>query len=221
MNSFSHALPFLSQPYVAVGCFVPDVLGACDRRCRVRKKKAKLHLEESDQILADVATGVVQHHEDDRWFHRTAKFNTLNMDFTIRFRDSFGNSQSMRSHLIGHVLIEMFLDWFLEEKFPGSLAKFYDVLKEIDPARVEQSVNQFATQKTDKLTSALEFFAKERYIFDYETDSGVHYRMSRVLQRLNLDPLPEACLPWLATVREEVYVAGDDLLAEFAWDRVG
>ncbi|MEL7496220.1 MAG: hypothetical protein AAFN77_01330 [Planctomycetota bacterium] len=220
MNSFSHALPYLDRPFFAAGCCVPDWLTACDRRCRTRKKSAALYVDSSDETMRDIALGVVQHHEDDNWFHRSAIFNNLNMQLAIEFRDRYGNDHSMRPSLIGHVIIEMFLDWHLESKFPGSVRRYYEIISTTDPIKIESAINQFATRPTQKLAPAIERFLDERYVFDYETDAGVRYRMNRVLQRIKLEPMPEASETWLAEVRQRVYRESDSLLADFKWETV-
>ena len=216
MNSFSHFLPFLDQPYFAVGCSVPDILGACDRRCRVREKRAAAFLDDSDEVLRLVARGVVQHHQDDAWFHRSARFNNLNMKYAIEFRDTFGNDHSMRPSLIGHIIIEIFLDWFLEKRMPGSVERFYEAFASVDPKRVQNAINHFATKPTNKLAPAIEYFVKERFVFDYATDEGVRYRMNKVLTRVKLVPMPESSVEWLGGVRREVEASAEALLAGFA-----
>lgn len=212
MNSFSHALPFLDRPYVAIGSSVPDILAAADRRCRARKKYAEQWIDHADEIVKEVAQGVVYHHEDDAWFHKSAEFNRLNMQFAIEFRDRFENGHSMRPSLIGHIIIEMFLDCFLELKFPGSIETFYQSIAKVDPVKVEAAVNQFASRPTTKIVAAIKFFLKERYVFDYATDAGIRYRMNKVLGRIKLDLMPESTEGWLSGVREIVYQKADQLL---------
>ena len=218
MNSFAHALPYLDQPYKAIGCCVPDILAAVDRRCRARKKRALAWVDHEQAEVALIAQGVVQHHIDDGWFHRSADFNNLNIRFAVEFREQFERGHSMRPSLIGHILIEIFLDCFLHQQFPDQLEQFYQLVDHLDHDLVENTVNRFATRPTNRLAKAMARFVSERYLFDYETDEGVHYRMSRVLERLNLLPLPDDSIAWLGEVRQVVYRQADGLLHQFALD---
>ena len=214
MNCFAHALPFFDRPYFAVGTCIPDWLTACDRKCRARKKKAVAWIDDSDPILAAVAAGVVQHHEDDYWFHGSAIFTRITLELAVEYREQFGNTQAMRANLIGHIVIEMFLDAFLESKFPGSMEKMYDWVAELDAEKVQDCINHFASQPTTKLAGEIERFQSERYLFDYQKDEGVRYRMNNVLGRLNLELMPEESLPWLEKKRQQVFKHAEVLLAQ-------
>jgi len=215
MNSFAHALPFLDKPYYAVGTSLPDWLSAADRKCRVREKKAILWVDDDDPIMADVAGGVVQHHRDDYWFHTSAVFRDFEMRFAVEVREIYGGEKSMRPGFVGHVMVEMFIDAWLQQKFEGQLERYYELIAGVDAEKVQSAVNQFATKPTEKLVPAMERFVSERYIFDYLTDEGATYRMTRVLERLGLDPLDDKILPWTATARTRVYERMSGLLGQY------
>ena len=87
MNYFAHGLQFVQEPYVLAGTAVPDWLNVVDRRARVRSKAAMPFVDDPDDRTAAVARGVVRHHEDDAWFHRTRAFAELSWDFTVVIRD--------------------------------------------------------------------------------------------------------------------------------------
>ena len=214
MNCFAHSIPFFDQPYFAVGTCIPDWLTACDRKCRARKKKAAAWVEDADPILAAVAAGVVQHHEDDYWFHGSAIFTRINMELAIEYREQFGNSQTMRASLIGHIVIEMLLDAYLESQFPGSMELMYGWIAELDADKVQACINRFASKPTTKLVGEIERFQSERYLFDYLKDSGVRYRMNNVLGRLKLELMPEESVAWVGEKRKQVYQHAEKLLAE-------
>ena len=69
-----------------------------------------------DAATAAIAAGVVQHHHDDGWFHRTQAFTELSLKFTVAVRDILGGDGSFRSHFLGHILVEILLDSELIEK---------------------------------------------------------------------------------------------------------
>ena len=161
-----------------------------------------------------MAAGVVQHHEDDYWFHGSAIFTRVTLELAVEYREQFGNSQAMRANLIGHIVIEMFLDAFLESKFPGSMEKMYDWVADLDAEKVQDCINHFASQPTTKLAGEIERFQSERYLFDYQKDEGVRYRMNNVLGRLNLDLMPEESIAWLGKKRQQVFKHAEALLAQ-------
>lgn len=218
MNSFAHALPFLDRPLVAIGASLPDWLAAADRKCRLREKRATPLMDDQDSTLAELAQGVVRHHRDDYWFHTSPAFRDYEMKMAIEIREIYGNEHGMRSGFVAHVMVEMFLDSFLQKKFTGQLERYYQIVAEADAAQIQQSINQFATRPTTKLVPAMARFVKERYIFDYLADSGAVKRMNGVLKRIGLEPLDEKILPWAATARERVYGRVEDLLCGYALD---
>jgi len=213
MNCFAHSIAFFDKPYFAVGTCVPDWLTACDRKCRARKKRAALYVEDDNPIVRNVAAGVVRHHEDDFWFHGSAAFTKLNMEFAIEYREQFGNSQSMRASLIGHIIIEMFLDAYLESQQPGAMEQMYVWVAELDVEEVQNAINLFATKPTTKLADEIKRFGQVKYLLDYLNDQGVLHWMNKVLGRLGLELMPETTLPWLAEKRIQVYQQAERLLA--------
>ena len=216
MNSFAHALPFLDRPLVAIGASLPDWMAAADRRCRLREKRATPFTDHEDSLVAELAQGVVQHHRDDYWFHTSPAFRDYEMKMAIEIREIYGTEHGMRSGFVAHVMVEMFLDSFLQKKFSGQLERYYEIVADADAAQIQQSVNQFATQPTNKLVPAMASFVRERYIFDYLTDGGAVKRMNGVLKRIGLEPLDEKILPWAATARERVYGRVEELLCGYA-----
>ncbi|QEG21935.1 hypothetical protein [Mariniblastus fucicola] len=218
MNCFSHALPSLDNAYVATGCCIPDWLSAADRKCRVREKKATPFVDHDDPIVAAVAKGIVNHHKDDYWFHTNQTFQQMNIKFAVELRELLDGERGMRTGFLGHVLIELFLDAWLHEKFPGKLEFYYQQLESIDPEKVQDVVNLFATKQTDKLAPAIRGVIKERYLFDYTDDSKTLYRINRVLTRIGLEKIDDRILEWMKNARTRVYDRVPDLLDQYAID---
>ena len=109
---------------------------------------------------------------------------------------------------------DRFLDAFLESKFPGSMEQMYGWIAELDAEKVQDCINHFASKPTLELAGEIERFQSERYLFDYQKDEGVHYRMNNVLGRLNLDLMPEESIPWLGKKRQHVFKHAEALLAQ-------
>jgi hypothetical protein len=197
---------------------LPDWLAAADRKCRVREKKAAVWVDDKNPVTAAVAAGVVRHHRDDYWFHTSAVFRDFEMTFAVEVREVYGGDKRMRPGFVAHVMVEMFIDSWLQKNFPGKLERYYQVVADVEAHEVQQAVNRFATRPTERLVPAMDRFVAERYIFDYVTDQGAVYRMSRVLERIGLDPLDERILPWAASARPRVYESVGRLLGRYAMD---
>jgi len=216
MNCFAHALPFLDNPYFAVGCCIPDWLNAVDRKVRAREKLAAPFVDHDDEIVSAIAGGVVQHHQDDRWFHQTPVFNELSLRFSVEIRTLFGNERSMRPGFTGHVIIELFLDAYLHMQYPGKMDSFYEQVESVDKNKVQESVNLFTTRTTDGLVFAIGRFQKEKFLYDYSTDQGIIYRLNRVYDRIGLLRLDPTIQSWMPSARKRVYERAGELLSGFA-----
>lgn len=215
MNCFTHALPFLDDPYYAVGSCIPDWLSAVDRKVRTREKLALPYVEDTDPIVASLAKGVIQHHRDDDWFHQTHAFADLSMRFSLEIRDCLDGEAGFRAGLMGHIVIELMLDAYLDAKFPGKLEELYKGVATVDPKVVQSTVNLFAKRDTENLVRYIEGFLRERYIFDYADDQRLLYRVNRVFARVKLEPFEDQLNEWLPTARVRVYEQASDLLANY------
>ena len=183
MNSFSHAFRFLDgHPYFAIGCALPDWLGAVDRRCRVRKNGAQPKLVDKDPIVSNIAAGIIQHIDDDRWFHADQAFVELNLAFAVELRELLKDEPGFRPGFLGHIIIELILDGYLHQAYPGHLESFYEIVRNSKPAAIQDAVCQMATRPTDKLAPYFEIFLREKYLFDYVDDERLIYRINYVLK---------------------------------------
>lgn len=221
MNCFTHALPYIDNAWTAAGCCIPDWLSAVDRKCRAREKKATPFIDHDDPIVAAVSQGIVNHHRDDHWFHTNATFQQMNITFAVELREMLDGERGMRTGFLGHVLIELFLDAWLHDKFPGKMQYYYEQLETIEPLKVQEIVNLFATKKTDKLAPEIERVLKNRYLFDYTDDSKMLYRINRVMKRIGLELIDDRILDWMKGARSRVYDRVPDLLDRYAIELEG
>ena len=221
MNSFAHAFRFLNtrDPYFAIGCAIPDWLGAVDRRCRVRKNGATPKLSDANSIVANLAAGIIQHIDDDRWFHGSRAFTELNMKFAVELRDVLQGEPGFRPRFLGHIIIELLLDGYLHETYPGKLELFYQLVENSDPFAIEAAVNSMATKPTDQLKQYVKLFLRERYLFDYIDDDRLMYRINHVLKRVKLKPVDlDVVMDWVPTCRQRVYERALELIEPFGLD---
>ena len=209
MNCFSHAYRFLDRdPYFIVGTCVPDWLSMVARKTRAREKSAIQFVNDARSDVAELAAGIVRHHQDDHWFHECREFVELNLQLSIELRDLLGADAGFRPHLAAHILIEVLLDGYLQEQTENGkqkLDQYYDMVRSVDSQLVEQVINQIAAKPTDKITWFMPKFLEDAYLYDYIADDRVLYRLNRVLKQVLLAELPNSILDWLPAVRKRVY----------------
>lgn len=220
MNFFAHGLRFLDRPYVLAGTAVPDWLSVADRPVRVRGKLIEPHLRGDGSIQADVAAGVWQHLDDDRWFHQTRAFNELSASLSIRFREALPSDDSLRAGFLGHIVTELLIDADLIERYPTEIEAYYKRLREIEPLAVQKAVNSMATQPTANLAPLIPQFIDERFLMDYGDDSRLLWRLNQVLRRVKLPPLPADVQSVLALARPMIRDRLCDLLPEQHFGRL-
>jgi len=212
VNFFSHGITLLDRPYELAGAAVPDWLSYLDRKIRARRKLAIEFVEDVDPQVAAVARGIVMHHDDDRTFHGCRPFVELNLDFTVKIRDRVPPDESMRPSFVGHILVELLLDNYLHETYPGRLDRYYDALRSVNPQTLESTVNRMATGKTDKLAKLLPRFVEEKFLYDYADDELLLKRLNQVMKRVGFDLLPDEVLEIFPEARKQVAERATEML---------
>ncbi len=219
MNYFAHAIRFLDRPVFAIATGLPDMLSVIDRSMRLREKRVTPFLETSDAFRADVAAGILQHLNDDQWFHGTRAFVETSAELTGMFRKILPHDDSPRCSFLGHIVTELQLDGALHEAHPGALDRYYDLLDDVDRARMADDVNAMATKTSDRLERLLAAFAKEQFLRDYPYPSRLRLRLNQVMLRVGLEQLPVEIEEALATSWGIVLSRVDGLLPSnfFVW----
>ncbi len=220
MNYYAHALPFLDNPYFVAGVATPDWLSVVNRKCRARAKLAAPFTTHEDPRRAALAKGIVQHHEDDAWFHQSDAFGKLQFDFTRRFREALPGDTSMRPGFLGHIVVELLLDAILIERDIGGLDNYYHALDSLDSELVGEWVSEMATVPAVGLPYLIDRFREVRFLYDYLDDAKLLYRINGVLRRVKLDELPDKFEPLFAAAREEVREMTQDLYPAFDLSRM-
>ncbi len=214
MNYFAHAVRFLDgDPYFLAGTATPDWMAVADRPVRVRARLA-LPVAEQDpeERTRQVALGALQHLHDDAWFHATRGFAEVTGTLARRFREHFGPDDAMRCGFLGHIVTELLLDAALIERQPALLDRYYQRLREVDPEGVQGAVNRMARGRTCRLSLFIPLFLRERFLFDYLEDRTLLARLNRVLQRVQLPPLPDTAAELFPDARCLVRARVGDLL---------
>jgi hypothetical protein len=212
MNYLAHGFRFTDEPYFLAGTAAPDWLSVIDRKMRLRAKRAAEFVTDADPALAALARGVVQHHYDDEWFHRTAAFNELSLAFAVDVRGALPGDEGFRPSFLGHILVELLLDAVLAEEEPVRLDNYYTALDQVDPATVQAAINHLATRTTDRLGMLIPRFNRERFLTDYGQDSSLLMRLNHVMRRVNLPLLPDDVAELFPVMRRQVRERRDELL---------
>lgn len=212
MNFFSHGITLLDRPYELAGAAVPDWMSYIDRRVRARRKLAIEFVDDVDPQVAAVARGIVRHHDDDRTFHGCRAFTELNLQFTVEFRDRVPPDDTMRPSFVGHITVELMLDAYLHEKYPGRLDRYYDALRAVSPETVQSAVNRMATGTADKLVKVIPGFIKEKFLYDYSDDQQLLRRLNQVMKRVGFDQLPDEVTEFFPDARQQIADRIDELL---------
>lgn len=215
MNYFCHGRSFLDRPYFVAGTAIPDWLNVTNRKVRVRKKLAEPLTTSPQAEFREIAAGVVQHHYDDDWFHRTRAFAELSMQFAVLLRDGLPDDNGLRPSFLGHILVELLLDDTLVQEEPTKLDEYYEVMKRIDASLVADFLAEATSRPRelfDRFAMFLPRFVDERFLYDYADNAKLLYRLNSVMSRVGLSEIPDALLELLPTMRSDVARRKDELL---------
>ena len=213
MNYFAHGRQYVSDPYFLAGTAVPDWLNVVDRKIRARSRNAKPLVDDPDPRCSTIARGIIQHHQDDHWFHRTPAFANLSLQLTCEIRDFLGPDDGLRCHFLGHILVEILLDSVLIENHPTHLEDYYDALRKVDGDAVAQTVTRISGRCSDGLAYLLPRFIEERFLWDYPLDDKLLIRLNQVMRRVKLAELPESFTDLLPNARRGIRQRANELLS--------
>lgn len=211
LNYLAHAYRHLDRPYFAAGTALPDWMNVIDRKNRARRQFAEPVLQDADPYIVQFAAGVLQHHEDDQWFHGQECFIQLSSQFSIELRRFLGAGLSHQAAFVGHISIELLIDAWLIECDGSLVDRYYQMMHTLDVQRAQTAANKILRRPIDKLPMLFERFSQERFIADYVDDSGLQYRLGGVMRRVGLPPLPDLS-SWLPDARTRVYDKAPRLL---------
>lgn len=214
MNYFAHGYRFLDDPYYLAGTAVPDWLSVSDRRVRVRSKHAATWADDPDPRTRALARGIAQHHHDDHWFHQTRAFAELSLELSALLREVLPEEAGHRRWFLGHILVELLLDSELIAEDPARLEQYYGQMSQADAGAIEQRVNQMAPRTAERLSWFIDGFVQVKFLWDYQDDDKLLFRLNQVMQRVNLPQLPHELTAVLPTARSRVADRRKELLTE-------
>jgi hypothetical protein len=109
-------------------------------------------------------------------------------------------------------MTELLLDASIETDQPGTMERYYQAIEFVPATLLESTVNAIASRPIDDLARFMNKYLSSRFLFDYMTDDGLMHRMNGILQRVTLEPIPEACQWILREARVIVYARRMELL---------
>lgn len=204
MNFLCHAIPYLDDPLVAVCTAVPDWLSVVNRKIRARERMATAALESEDVAVRSVATGILNHIRDDRWFHTTPDFVQTNLELAVSLRELLPGDRGFRPMFVAHIVIEVFLDAFWIRDRPEFAERYYGLIDQASPELIQRCVNEITGKPTDQLAGTIRRYAEAQFLYDYLDHTQLLKRLNQVMKRVGLVELPESVLPWLQEASELV-----------------
>lgn len=216
MNYFAHGRSHIAKPYFLVGTAVPDLIRVAAKKSRVREKHAREHRDARDPVVAEIAAGIEQHHQDDAWFHKTRAFAELSLEFTVVARDALPGDEGFRPSFLGHILVELLLDGVLIAENRTRLDEYYQAMEAVDADVVQQAVSQMATEPVERFSACLQGFRQVQFLYDYLDDGKLCYRVNQVMRRVRLPELPESFVDVISPMRADIERRHEELLAQSA-----
>lgn len=214
MNYFAHAIRHLDRPDFLAGLALPDWLSVSDRKTRLRERHLREHLPQLEPTQQEIAAGVLQHLQDDHWFHATPAFHLVTSAIGAEFRQALPLAEDWPCGFLGHLLCELLIDAELARLQPHLLDRYYELMPLWQPQEIQQLVNRVAPVPARQLDQFIPLFIEERFLFDYLEDQPLLRRVNQVLRRVNLQPLPAIAITALAQGRRLVAAQLPDLLPE-------
>ena len=212
MNYLAHGYRFLDSPLMLAGTAVPDWLSVVDRSVRMRSRRIRPQLDQLDGAVRSIAEGTLQHLADDDLFHSSAVFQKLESALSAGFRELMPDRFDHRPAFLGHIVVELLLDWYISVRHPGILDQWYAALETVCPQQIQSAVNLLSSRQTEQLAPFIRRFLEARVMYDYADDERLLVRLNQVLRRVTLEPLEDHFLAVLAEGRQLVYRHGADLL---------
>lgn len=213
MNCLAHAFGHLDDPYFAAGTCVPDWIGMADRQLRIRRKPLEVFLDRpgEDSRSLRIASGILQHFDDDDRFHSEHAFFEICAELSQGISRLLDSDTSMRPRIIAHVLVELVLDSEIEQRYPGTLDRYYQVIATVDPLYLVATVDALSGHPATRLEQFIPRYLSDKFLYDYLDDRRLLARLSSILRRVRCPTLPESLVDVIAEARHKVSQRFDQL----------
>ncbi len=210
MNYLAHAVAVLDDPWLVAGTSLPDWLRVVDKRARVRPAALRALELPRGSPQARLRDGALRHHDDDLRFHTLPVFGALS-DEAVHAIRALSDDPRLRATTLGHIAVEMLLDACIEERRPGSIARYYDALDALDDAHLAACARAFTARPLEGFETLAVRFRRARFLESYGTDEGVVGALAGVCRRAGLASPPPGTAAVVGALRPRVRDAAGDL----------
>jgi hypothetical protein len=208
VNYLAHALAFLDGddadgqgPFRIAGTSLPDWLRVVDKKARLRPDVLDAVVIDDDARFAALRDGARRHHDDDLRFHADDAFDAVAASVAARLR---ALDPGLRASTLGHVLVEMLVDAALMRQRPGLIERYYDVLDDVDEARVAAFARRATQRPLEHAEHLIDRFRRTRFLLAYRDDDGLLDCLVGVCRRAGLQPPPASSRAVIAEARHDV-----------------
>lgn len=163
------------------GLLLPDLVGALNKKIRIKRLLDCTYNAEGRQILA----GVNQHLRRDEDFHHSVFFNKVTKEIKgVLPAYGFG-VRPYRPFFISHLLSELFLDRYFLKAYPASADALYADLDALEVSQIEVFLSQAGQQHNiQPFITFLEKFRELRFIYGYAQPESIIYSLNRIFERV-------------------------------------
>ncbi|OWY22779.1 hypothetical protein C7N43_02500 [Sphingobacteriales bacterium UPWRP_1] len=173
------------RPHFTAGAMLPDLGRSFGKGYRIQA--IQLPPQTSTQpLLHEVNAGVARHHHADKFFHTSAFFRR---HFELVKSNIYkANLQSIPkyTYFVAHVLLEMLIDRLLMKQHPQLCNHYYNALLQTNTAIIGNYMQLWGMQKkeTRQFIGHFELFCTNKYLYHYQTNSGLLYGLERMYRRV-------------------------------------
>jgi hypothetical protein len=208
MNYLAHGYLHLGRPRFVAGTALPEWMRAAGLRLPRRQVRSSTTLHDfaarEARGMAEFDAGIACHLEADRRFHGSRVFVGLCERWSARLRTLAPENPRFRASFIAHVLVEVLLDASIEEARPGTIARYYEVLRSVEPLEIAAWIERTIAVPARPTTEVFERFLELRFLEDYLDDERLFVRLEAILGRVGLGSLPRGAAAFLPSARIDV-----------------
>lgn len=175
MNFFSHYFfdNVGKNPAYSFGLIAPDLLRNFTKN--QYHKKGLTH----PTILGEIEKGCLQHMERDKSFHQSKFFETTYNDLRSSFQSTCEKFGIPRFWFGLHVLIELWLDRILINRYPNTLIEFYEDLNSVQ-TELKEFLNRIDHNNPALFMSRYQQFCINQYLRKYTHNESIFYGLNQI-----------------------------------------
>jgi hypothetical protein len=209
MNFLAHyavgTLP--NDPLYTLGCLLPDL---------VRNYRKGLRVKPTDSTEPSaLELGVRHHYLADQIFHGSDFFKSMSQLFRVRL-DQNGFRDRRYGFFTTHGVVELMLDRCLMRHDPTMIDRLYFNLDNLTELDTQRAFEAFGLPGFQDFYKFLQRFRSSRYLYGYQYPRGISFALSRIHQRVGLEPFDNQSFDWLVSMDATLRTAGLSTVSDIA-----